>query len=136
MAARLAKVGRRAALFARLKELPDRARAGLRRARAPTQPVAEMASPRARSERETASPVCAVLSPAKARSVFAGQRQLRELLLRRLAPHQACGELGDAAAGEDGADAFRHGQLDAEPVREVAQDRRRRQPFDGLADQI
>ena len=49
-------------------------------------------------------------------------------------PIRPCGEIGDALAREDGADAFRDRQLHAEPVREVAQDRRRRQALDRLAD--
>src|SRR5579864_6220189 len=55
-------------------------------------------------------------------------------LLSGFPPHQARGELGDVLAGEDCADAFRDRQLDAEPVREVAQNRCRRQPFHRLPD--
>src|SRR5205823_11665494 len=47
---------------------------------------------------------------------------------------QALGELGEALTRENRADAFGDRQLDAQPVREVAEDRRRRQPLDRLAD--
>src|SRR3954454_19850345 len=55
-------------------------------------------------------------------------------LLGGFPPHQACGQVGDALAREHGADAFGDRELDAEPPREVAQDRRRRQALDRLAD--
>src|SRR6478736_4530724 len=58
----------------------------------------------------------------------------RGLLLGWLAPHQAGGEFGQVLPGEDCAHAFGDRQLDSEPAREVAQDRRRRQALHGLAD--
>src|SRR5262249_11027035 len=68
------------------------------------------------------------------RVVMAGRLAHAPSLLGRFTPHQARGELGDALAGEHGADPFGDRQLNAEAARQVAQDRRRRQPFDRLAD--
>src|SRR5215468_4909869 len=55
-------------------------------------------------------------------------------LLGRFSAHEAGGQVGDALAGEDGADALRDRQLDPEPVREVAQDRRRGEALHRLPD--
>src|SRR4029077_15954133 len=60
--------------------------------------------------------------------------QSRGLLLGWLAPHQAGVEFGQVLPGEDCAHAFGDRQLDSEPAREFAQDRRRRQALHGLAD--
>src|SRR5262245_9779096 len=70
----------------------------------------------------------------KERVVMAGRLANAPSLLGRFAPHQLRGELGDALAREHGADPFGDRQLDAEAMREVTQNRRRRQPFDGLTD--
>src|SRR5581483_6193863 len=56
------------------------------------------------------------------------------LLAARPTAHQRGHERVEALAGEHAADAFGDRQLDAEPVREVAQRRRRRQPLDDLPD--
>src|SRR5436853_520828 len=59
---------------------------------------------------------------------LASQGELRSSpgsLLGWFTAHQARGEVGDALAREDRADAFRDRELHAETVREVPQDRRR-----------
>src|SRR5436190_198065 len=61
-------------------------------------------------------------------------RSLSGSLLGWFTAHQARGEVGDALAREDRADAFRDRELHAETVREVPQDRRRRQALHRLAD--
>src|SRR4051794_153933 len=56
------------------------------------------------------------------------------LLLGRGPPHQAGDEVAEALAGENRAHALRDRQLDVEPVREVAEDRRGRETLDRFPD--
>src|ERR1700751_4567449 len=70
----------------------------------------------------------------KERVVMAGRLANAPSLLCWFPSHQPCREIRDALAGEHGADSFGDRQLDPETMREVAQDRRRRQAFDRLAD--
>src|SRR3954470_20159126 len=56
------------------------------------------------------------------------------LLTPRAAAHQGGDEIAEAVAFEDAADALGDRQLDPEPVREIAEDRRGRQPLDHLTD--
>src|SRR5215211_2364814 len=69
------------------------------------------------------------------RAAMVGKSSLERRLLRcRGAAHEVADELVQRVAAEDGADAVGDWQLDPEPVREVAQDGRRRQPLHGHPD--
>src|SRR3954463_10718647 len=70
----------------------------------------------------------------KERVVMAGRLANAPSLLGWFTAHQACGEVGDALAREDRADAFGDRELHVETVREVAQNGGRRQTLDRLAD--
>src|SRR4051812_49634776 len=65
---------------------------------------------------------------------MAGRLANAPSLLGWFTAHQACGEVGDALAREDRADAFGDRELHVETVREVAQNGGRRQTLDRLAD--
>src|SRR3954463_5940082 len=70
----------------------------------------------------------------KERVVMAGRLANAPSLLGWFTAHQACGEVGDALAREDRADAFGDRVLHVETVREVAQNGGRRQTLGGVAD--
>src|SRR4051812_2618299 len=69
------------------------------------------------------------------RAAMVGKSSRERWLLRgRCAAHQVADELVQRLAAEDGADAVRDRELDPEPVREIPQDGRCRQPLDGHPD--
>src|SRR5262245_54859035 len=68
------------------------------------------------------------------RVVMAGRLANAPSLFGWFPPHEAGCEVGDALAGEDGADALGDRQLDSEPVGKVSEDGCRCQAFHRLAD--